>query len=179
MAVVFDALSSGAVDANTITVAHTCTGSNRLLVVGIGIDGAQTVSAGYPTYAGVEMTQVATFAPGNFRIYIYYLVAPATGANNIVCNFSAAQDIGLVAVSYTGVAQTTPLDANTAGADDASEPIGGAITTVADNDLVLFVAVDAENAIYVRTVGIGDTGSTERDVLCGYCRCRSGSGGNY
>lgn len=154
--ITFDATSSSAFDANTTTFSHTTSGANRLLVVATVIDGTETISATYPQYAGISMTQAATFAPGSFRVYIHYLVAPAIGANNVVINFSAAQDIGVMVTSYTGVNQSTPLD-RTTSSDDAASPIGGSITTSEAGELVVLASCDNDNVAGTRTALAGTT----------------------
>lgn len=179
MAVTLDATSSAAVDAASITTSHTCSGSNRLLVVIITIDGTETVS-GTPTYAGVNMTQLLNIAPGNFRVYMYYLVAPSTGANNISISFSGGQDAGMMAVSYNGVDQgTPPTDGTAAGGDDNASPYGRSITTSSANSLVVMGGADNDNTANARTPlagtaerhdrlqgsGAGDYGGYMADIL--------------
>lgn len=149
MAILFDAKSTVSFDAISQTVSHTCTGDNRLLVVATVIDGTELITA--ITYAGVAMTQAVTVAPGNFRIYIHYLVAPATGANNISVTLDGAQDAGIMATSYTGVAPSSPLDGTPAGADDAASPWGRAITTAVANSLVVFASADDDATATART----------------------------
>lgn len=150
MAIAFDAKSKKGFDASSTTLSHTCTGSNRLLVVAFTIDGSDTIS-GTPTYAGVNMTQLVTVAPGNFRIYLYYLIAPATGANNISVTLSGSVDAGIMATSYTGVAQTSPVDGTAAGANDNASPFGRAITTAVANSVVVFASADDDDTANART----------------------------
>src|SRR5450759_1138105 len=119
MAVAYDAVgpSGGGgtyvTNATTSSWSHTCTGSNRLLVVGLTVLLANTSDTMTVTYAGTAMallTQIAPLADGVTYDRIYYLVAPATGANNVVITVSAAAT-GLTAgsVSFTGVSPTASL----------------------------------------------------------------------
>src|SRR3990170_1495808 len=85
---VFDAASESIIStaANTSTKAHTCTGANRVLEVAVAIRqsvSGQTVSG--ISYNGVALTLVdaATIA-GELRAELWRLIAPATGAHNIV-----------------------------------------------------------------------------------------------
>lgn len=113
MAVAFDAASSGqATSATSLTIAHTCTGSNLLLTAG------GHVSAGSPpTISGVTYNSVAMTAMSGPTLYATFgrysswrLVAPATGANNIVMSLGGTGDeLVLGGISFTGVDQTTPL----------------------------------------------------------------------
>lgn len=101
MSIAFDATSNG-----TGTTAHTCSGSNRLLLLSaISLSGTST-----PTYNGVSMTLIRSETTTQYTHSLYYLIAPATGSNNIVCTGGA-----WVACSYTGVNQTTPIDSQNSG----------------------------------------------------------------
>lgn len=64
------------------------------------------------TYNGVAMTKITSVnsadnLQGNS---LWYLIAPATGANNLVATFAANHDIGCIVASYTGIVQTSALD---------------------------------------------------------------------
>jgi hypothetical protein len=111
-AVTFDAATTGTVGhtVSTITFSHTTTGANRLLIVGVAFDTA-TPTVTSVTYAAVGMTQVFAQTVGSSgTVAMYRLVAPATGANNVVITLSASSVfLQGGAVSFTGVDQTTPL----------------------------------------------------------------------
>ena len=103
MAVAFDAATDGGeVLGTSLTFAHTCTGADRALVVGIFVNSTTDHITGV-TYAGSAMTRQSTVSTGNVgRIYIYTLLAPASGANNVVVS-SASTTFSAGAVSFTGV----------------------------------------------------------------------------
>ena len=88
------------------------------------------------TYNGAAMTIIGTARQGatNDRyIYSWGLVAPATGANNvIITNSGTGHFIEAVAANYTGVKQTGQPDAIDLTENESSS-IAGTITTVADN----------------------------------------------
>lgn len=86
----------------TKTWSHTCSGSNRFLVVQIltNLDRVTGV-----TYNGVAMTLIYKGATDNYST-VYGLIAPATGANDIVVTCSTSQDIIAHSISYTGVSQS-------------------------------------------------------------------------
>ena len=121
-AIAFDAASEGhntsSSEVTSLTVSHTVvSNTNGILVVG-----GNMLDTTYPfptvstmTYAGQSMTFIARLkqpndATARVSSELWYIKAPATGANNIVITFSASVR-GVVAggMSYTGVDQTTPL----------------------------------------------------------------------
>ena len=105
---VTDAAGSGA---GPFTWAHTCAGSDRVLLVGISYyDSGDTVSA--VTYNSVALTVVSssTVSNGQYTSTMYRLIAPATGSNTVSVTFTGSVfDFGAGAVSFTGADQTTPL----------------------------------------------------------------------
>ena len=117
MAVAFDAVSSAGGSTSSFSWSHTCSGSNRILLLGITwYDSGDTVSA--VTYNSVAMTAVpsSTVTNGQYTAILYYLLAPTTGSNTVAVTFSGSVfDFGGGAISFTGVDQSTPLGtANTA-----------------------------------------------------------------
>lgn len=89
---------------------HTCSGSDRLLPIGISFYQTGVQSINGITYNGVSVTQLATFSPqnrGGTGNSFWYLVGPSTGTNNVSVDMSApaVQFMG-TSVSYTGVDQT-------------------------------------------------------------------------
>lgn len=135
MAIAFDASSQGQNGGGlaTLTFSHTCSGSNRILFVNTGCHTSIATITGV-TYNGVAMTSVHApiTSPDNFYMQLWYLLAPATGANNIVVTASAADGIVGEAASYTGAAQTT-LDATSIATLQPGTSFTQNITTVADN----------------------------------------------
>ena len=135
MAIAFDNSAQGSEAAGTsLTFAHTVAGSNRLLWVFIFTSDLTTgdkISG--VTYNGVAMTRVAGATNVDFVVgqsfYTYYLIAPATGANNVIVSATETCEIYASAQSYTGALQTGVPDGS------AITTSGGAIsiTTVADN----------------------------------------------
>lgn len=129
MAIAFNTTADYVVPNNTTSdsFAFTCSsGSDRYLQVCVaqGQGSNADVITGI-TYNGVAMTRLATLAQagGNNRVYVYGLVAPATGANNIVLARNADAQSGgwLFAEDFTGVDQTAvPSNTNNAGATGAA-----------------------------------------------------------
>jgi hypothetical protein len=136
MAIAFDTSTSGFGDTSPVTVSHTCTGSNLLLVVAITIYDVTDKVTGV-TYNSVAMTRLNVIGPSvtsSLRSYLYYLLGPSTGANNVVVSLSSAENCYVAIGSYTGVKQTGFPDAtNTGSATFSSAELTVAVTTVLDN----------------------------------------------
>lgn len=135
-AIAFDATSEGNTTGTSYTLAHTTSGTNRLLLVHLLTNNTTDIITGI-TYAGVSMSRISavqTDVGGNLFGYVYGLVNPASGTNNIVVSASASSLIGLQDVSYTGVAQTGLPDATqNSGGVDITNSWTAPVTTVADN----------------------------------------------
>jgi hypothetical protein len=106
-AIAIDATSQGYANATSLTFSHTTTGSDRLLMVQLWtFPSGDTVSG--ITYNSTSLTKKGTrSADAGGYTNQWSLVAPATGANNIVVSMSSSQ-MFVTAASYTGVDQTTP-----------------------------------------------------------------------
>lgn len=103
-----DAISSGkANNSQTLTFAHTCSGINRVLIVGVACNGYVLTSV---TYAGVGMTKKAEASESSGYAYIWSLIDPATGANNIVITSSDEYaNIEAGGISFINAIQDTPI----------------------------------------------------------------------
>lgn len=130
MAITFDtATNGGNANANSLTFAHTCTGSNLFLVVSV-FDSNDTVSG--VTYAGVSMTKAWTST--GLGESFWYLIGPASGANNVVVTKSAGTaSLGAVAASYAGCNQTAIDSKGSNTANQTTSPQTVNTTVVASN----------------------------------------------
>lgn len=153
MAIARDANSNGRASATTVTVAHTCTGSNLALFTYVySEDATDDITV---TYNGVSMTNLLSdhfVADGTWH-YIFGLLAPATGTNNIVVTSgaSATNFKSASSESYTGVKQSGLPDSSPAGTNSAAaNALTITFTTVANNS---WVFLGAEGA--VQTAGTG------------------------
>ena len=143
MAIAFDTVSTGmnATDPTSLTWSHTCTGSNLVLIVGTSVESdssghtAQTISG--ITYNGVALSHVRSDYITDNGTELWYLIAPATGAHNIVVTPTAVVD-GLfgAGLSFTGVDQTNPID-NNDGTTTTGTSISQALTTVAADAMIV------------------------------------------
>jgi len=137
MAIAFD-LGTGILPTNgstTITQAHTCTGSDLILVVQFSDNNASDIVTGI-TYNGVSMTrsQFYTTVGRTGRMYTYYLINPATGSNNVVVSTNIGVSGSVLCInSFTGAKQSGQPDAVGTNRTSGSTSSNVAVTTVADN----------------------------------------------
>lgn len=110
-AILIDSSSSantGSVKSSSLTWIHTVSGSDRILIVGVSINGNTTVST--ITYRGQNLTRLATVNQGiQARASLWYLLNPPTGSGSIIVTMSASASFVAGATSYTGVNQSNPL----------------------------------------------------------------------
>lgn len=120
MAIAFDASSSKiGGNASSSTFAHTCTGSNLVLVVGVQADSAADPTG--ITYNSVAMTKATSILNSGIESSIWYLASPATGANNIVVTFAAAHYHNAFGISLTGCDTTSPVDGTNTGTGSTND----------------------------------------------------------
>ncbi len=174
MAIAFDAASnSGAkAGASSYSWSHTCTGSDLVLVVGVS-KRLHTVTVTGITYNSVALTQIRVDGPQALMTSeLWFLKAPATGANTIAVTLSGAPTRSVAgAISLTGVDQTTPNDADN-GALGADTTPTIALTTVADNAWIVGVVAVRTDSSDTVTVGSGET--QRWNVLDGATGLRAG-----
>lgn len=161
MAIAFDAFSDGVnfTESSPLTWTHTCTGSDRLLIVGtVGDTASDTVSG--VTYNSVAMTKIAAvLVPDNRYLTLWYLLNPASGANTVSVTSAGPAGAAGRSTSYTGVQQSGQPDASTTNTVSANTTLTTTLTTIADNCWTMLVAKAT-----VATLGAG-TGSTARTAV--------------
>jgi hypothetical protein len=121
MAVTIDAIGPSAAGASvtgntSLSWSHTCSGSNRLLVVGMAVGAGLTTNTSTATYNGVAMTSAGKVYSNNQNdgyVQLFYLVAPATGANTVIVTCDQPHDMTGGSTSFNGVDQTTPVSGAT------------------------------------------------------------------
>ena len=164
--IAFDSASSANTGAGTtasLTWSHTvgASGVNRILIVGVSIrnSASQTVSA--VTYNGVALTQVGqTTNSTNARVELWRLIAPATGAHNIIVTLSAAARFVAGAASFTGVSQTPALALGGYFSATGNTPTPTVtVDSVAEGQLVIDTIANNNlaNATAAPCVGAGQT----------------------
>lgn len=135
MAIAFDASSFDSWTSWTShTLSHTCTGSDRLLVVTAYV-GSSSDLVTWITYNWVSMTRISWLNNGSTEsIYMYYLIDPATWANNIVATTSSSATVIMQNASYTGIKQSSQPDvSNTSSYTNSLTTQSTSVTTIADN----------------------------------------------
>lgn len=162
--IAFDAATGGsALGAASLTYTHTCTGSNRILFVSAfsNLNTGNAVSG--VTYAAVAMTKIgASISPNNQEGSLWYLVAPATGANSVVVTQgNAGGSIRSNSSSYTGARQPGGQPDNSTTNTNSGTSITATLSTIFDNCWTIMLA-EADGASL--TAG---TGSTSRNIQGG------------
>ena len=136
MAIVRDALTNMVNNTgNSFTLSHTVADKpGRVLLVGFTHRTNDDVTG--VTYGGVAMSQlikVNNTTDGEW-LYIYGLIAPATGANDIVASFSTSQVNYYGAVSYYNCKQDgLPNVTDSLSQETAQTSITATFTTTKDN----------------------------------------------
>lgn len=137
MAIAFDAKAESSVTSTSLTYSHTCTGSNLILWVGVVTYGNALDHVTGVTYNGVAMTRTTNGFNNNSAsgpaVYLYYLVNPSTGANNVVISVDSSRLIIGLSASYTGAAQSGQPDNSATNQTASGTSLSVSLTTVADN----------------------------------------------
>lgn len=132
MAIAFDASATG----TSAGVSFTCAGSDRILFV--LTSGTGTVTGA--TYNSVAMTALAGPLSGEAHgaaAWLFYLLAPATGTHTI--DFTGTSlNMGVAAVSYTGVNQTVPEVVSSTASSTSAASWTTTLTTLTDNAWLVF-----------------------------------------
>lgn len=163
MAIAFDAASQGTSSGTSTTYAHNCSGSDRILFQQAYSTTGDDVTG--ITYNGVSMTQIAKISKdgSSEKLYLYYLIAPATGSNNVVITRSGSGGFlhGATA-SFTGALQSGVPDSSASAAQTvAATSQSISTTTVLDNCWLVGAWVCDNGGITggsATTVRGGDTG---------------------
>lgn len=167
MAIQFDSSTAPAYSgaATTVTFSHTCSGTDRILFVhGTGNQSpTSTLSA---TYNGVSMTEVNRSLDSvgtGVPTYLWYMINPPTGANNVVVTSSSNGVVGS-AVSYTGVNQTTPIpESNATPLNTSTTSMTKSLTTTVNNSwLVMTFRTGSGSTL---TAGAGTSVRTQPEIV--------------
>ena len=164
--VTIDSTTTGtaATNASSVTVSHTTSGTDRLMLVSVSIGDHNGDSVSGVTYNGNALSHVGTQAGvGQTRVEIWSLVAPDLGTHDVVVSFATnAHDGATVgAITFNDVHQTNALGAfGGADGDSASTATAGIASDA--NDLV-FAAVAAQDSSDVEFTA--NTGSELWDLF--------------
>jgi hypothetical protein len=155
MAIAFDA----ALDANLGNVASgsmsfTCAGTDRKLLAAVCYRGAASALTPVVTYDAVTMAEIgAPVSSTSFKLHVFHLSAPTTGAHPLAFTLSAApgQVVFLAGLSFTGVDQGTyDATATYTAASVTSITAATDLVTVAANAWIVdFIAIREQQTITV------------------------------
>lgn len=158
MAIAFDATSGANGAGSPNTFAHTCTGSNLILFVAVRAEGGTGACTGV-TYNSVALTKIGeTNVDENNSLW--YLINPATGANNIAVSYTGAYGQA-AAASYTGAKQSGVPDASGTNTGTGTS-LAKAVTTVLDNCWVVASGQD-NNGAGVTSAGASTTARKQQN----------------
>jgi len=154
MAIAFDASSTDTGWTSPRTFSHTCTGSNLILFIATNVNTASAVTITV-TYNWVSATQVnSQVVSWWWTVFLHYLVAPATWANNIVVTRTSwAWNIIASATSYTWVSATWQLDNSGVRSQASTTSYSQSLTTVVDNCWLVMAWSGANAAVLTAWTG--------------------------
>lgn len=135
MAIALDSANAGSNQTGTsLSFSHTCTGTNLILFVSFKVIAANVDDITSVTYNSIAMTLVnKVLQPTNNNwMYLYHLIAPSSGANNVTVNSTSSTQKVMYGVSYTGAKQSGVPDAQSTNSNSLAA-IAGTVTTIADN----------------------------------------------
>jgi hypothetical protein len=136
---------------NNYTFTHTASGVNRYALVFIAI---RTDSITSVTYGGSAMTLLQTSINTNVSGgQIWGISAPATGPQTVSVSLSGFVLSNAAALSFTGVSQTTSIDAVTGVPSGFGATASTPITTTVDNAHIVHAFLSKENRALTTTSG--------------------------
>lgn len=138
----FDASTNGgSATATSLTFSHTVSAAaNAVLFVAVKGSTSDVITG--VTYGGVSLVQVGkALATSSGYVYLYFLNAPASGANNVIISASGSITILGAAASYVNAIQGV-IDAsgtNTFNSFSSLSDFGATVTVVAQNSWMVYV----------------------------------------
>lgn len=126
--------TSGVGSGTSLTYAHNVSATSNLLIVGVDTVGSTTDLVTGVTYNGVSMTRASSISDGVVRrAYLYFLVNPTTGSNNVVVSTSGSTAMTGASADYSGCNSSQPDSTASSSPGAASTTHSLSFTTVADN----------------------------------------------
>lgn len=113
------------------TFAHTTSGSDRLLCVCVA-NYRNTSFVSAVSYNSVDLTEQEALTVGEYTISLWSVIAPSTGSNTVsVTTNTSVFDIGIAAISFTGVHQSSPFGVPVSDSGTSTTP-SVTVTSAAD-----------------------------------------------
>jgi len=158
--IAYDAVGSGNNGGGSTSVSwsHTTgSGSNRIMIVGVSIR-TTTVSVSGITYGAQSLTFIRadTHSDGSVRSELWYLIAPTSGTATVTVTLSGTSRATGGSCTYTGVAQTSPIDANAGGFGKSGSPSQSVTVNTANSWLLGHIAVTGSGKT-ITSEGSGQT----------------------
>ena len=134
-----DAVSSGTTAGSSLSIPHTTSGTDRLMLVGVSINNRKYETVSSITYNGISLTYVDSETQSDdARVEIWKLVDPPVGTYDVELIFSA--DLRRYAVAgvttFNGVDPTDPLG-TFAGNNATTNSANLTVTAVSSSVLAL------------------------------------------
>ncbi|MGE5832656.1 MAG: DUF2341 domain-containing protein, partial [Methanomicrobiales archaeon] len=176
-----DSTASGASgnSTSTLSISHTTSGSNRLMLVGVSLQDSDTswndytnkVNVSSISYNGKSLSRVGyALNADDARVEIWRLIAPDTGTYNVIITLNQSlHNNGYIVggvMTFTGVDQTTPLGTFASQAlNESVIPVNVTVSSAA-NELVFGAIANEYGSISSDTTG-GQIGRWSRHVGIG------------
>lgn len=123
------------------------------------------------TYGGQAMTLAVKnndVLGGGRWAYLWYLVSPPTGSNNVVITASGTMDVlESTAVSYSGAKQTGQPDSTATNTSSSGTSLTASLTTVADNSWAIIVSRNEAVSAPSAGTGVTQRGSVRTQFFIG------------
>ena len=144
------AASTGTSSATSLTVAHTVSGSNKVLVACLCYGKSAASLSTSPTFNSVAMTlakrQTSGSGTSKRTADVWYLIAPADATANFVATFDATVDSFVAITTLTSAAQasvvrgtggqsTSTEDASATVLSESTDLVVDALTQITDDSL--------------------------------------------
>lgn len=139
---------SAGISATSLTISHTVSGSNTILIVRASTKDSDPTSV---TYNSTSLTKLATQHNSAQYVSIWYLINPASGTHNVVVNGTAGFTPIIGVTSFTGVHQSSPFGTVVSGNFSGSAP--SLTVSSATGEMVM----DVLSVNFTPTVGSGQT----------------------
>ncbi len=139
--IAFEAASSGSAHALTLSVSHTITVANTILICSYGQRTNPTTLTSIQ-FNGVDLTLYDSQYPVVGYQAIYYMLNPPVGTFNLESITSSTTDQVQANASYTGVLQTSPVDVGDKTTSGSSAGLSQSLTTTVDNDWIFASGID-------------------------------------
>ena len=160
--VAIDNQNTGSTTGSGLTLSHTTSGANRLMLVSVSMANPSGRFVSGITSNGTALTFLGTQAFGSgtdeSRVEMWALTAPVVGTHNVVVSLTGANIHGTIVgvTTFSGVDQTTPLGAF-ASAGNSSPTATVNVASGTDELVFAAMTIEAGSTNYELTPGAGQT----------------------